>query len=159
MMDFGPDLLAVTGWASKSVLIVSRTDGAIVKRIAATAPQSSIRMDDRVIRLFALHGGEVIDIDLKTLKPIQRHRVPDGRHAVVAAGEVFTLLGSKRAADPNVDVEQIWQIEPKELAVLDSSLKVSRRVPAPAGAREVLAVCDGVVVIATERGCSPGSQE
>ena len=81
MLDFGPDFVAVTGWASKSVLVLSRADGTVVKRIAATAPQSSIRIDDRIVRLFALHGGEVVDIDLKTLKPIQRHHVPDGTRA------------------------------------------------------------------------------
>ncbi len=92
LLDFGPDFVAATGWASKSALVLSRSDGTAVKRIAAVAPQSSVRIDDRIIRLFALHGGEVVDVDLKTLKTIERHRVPDGTRAVVADGEVFTLL-------------------------------------------------------------------
>jgi hypothetical protein len=94
----------------------------------------------------------VVDIDLKTLKPIQRHHVPDGTRAIVADGEVFTLLGPRRAADTHADIQQIWRIEPKELVALDKGLKVSRRAPAPLGAREVLAITDGVIVIATDRG-------
>jgi hypothetical protein len=152
MLDFGPDFVGVTGWASKTLVVLSRTDGTVVKRIASTAPQSSIRIDDRVIRLFAFHGGEVVDIDLKTLKPIQRHHVPDGTRAVVSDDEVFTLIGPRRAADAHVDVQQIWRIEPKELVALDSSLRVVRRIPAPRGARDVLAITDGVIVIATDRG-------
>jgi hypothetical protein len=124
----------------------------VVKRIAAVAPQSSVRIDDRIIRLFALHGGEVVDVDLRTLKPIERYRVADGTRAIVADGEVFTLLGPRRAADPHVDVKQIWRIEPTELVALDGNLRVARRVPAPSRAREVIAITDGVIVIATDRG-------
>lgn len=152
MLDFGPDFIAVTGWASKSVFILSRTDGTVVKRIAATAPQSSLRIDDRIIRLFAFHGGEVVDIDLKTMKPIQRLQVPDGTRAIHANGEVVTLLGPRHAANADIDIKQIWRIEPKELVVLDRSLKVVRRAAAPLGAREVLAIKDGVIVISTDRG-------
>ena len=152
ILDFGPDFVAVTGWALKSVLVLNRHDGTVVKRISAAAPQSSMRIDDHTIRLFALHGGEVVDVDLKTLKPIERHRVPDGTRAIVAEGEVFTLTGPRQAADSHVDIKQIWRIEPKELVALDGKLRITRRVPAPAGARDAIAITDGVVVIATDRG-------
>jgi hypothetical protein len=153
MLDFGPDLVGVTGWATKSVLVLRRADGSAVKRIAAIAPQSSIRIDDRIIRLFALHGGEVVDVDLGTLKPIERHRVPEGTRAVVAGAEIFSLIGKKCAVE-SVDIKQVWRIEPKELVVFDGDLKVVRRVPAPPRAREVLGIVDGTVVIATDRGIS-----
>lgn len=152
MLDFGPELIAVTGWASKSVLVLSRSDGSVVKRIAAIAPQSSARINDKVVRLFAFHGGEILDVDLRTLKPIARHRVPDGTRAAVSNGEIFTILGPRRAADPHVDLKQVWRIEPKELVVFSPDLEVARRVPAPSRAREILAVTDGVIVIATDRG-------
>jgi len=152
MLDFGPDLVGVTGWASKSVLVLNRADGSVIKRIAAIAPQSSARIDDRVIRLFALHGGEIVDVDLATLKPIERHRVPDGTRAVVGNGEVFALIGPRRVADPHVDIKRVWRVEPKELVAFDTDLKVARRVQAPSGAREVLAITDGTLVIAAARG-------
>jgi len=152
MLDFGPDFVAVTGWASKSIFVLSRADGTVIRRVAAIAPQSSMRIDDRTIRLFALHGGEVVDIDLKTLKATHRHQVPDGTRAVVADGEIFTLLGPRRAADPHVDIRRIWRIDPEELVALDRNLRVVRTAPAPSGAREVLAITEGVIVIATNRG-------
>ncbi len=152
LLDFGPKLVAVTGWASKSVLVLDRTDGSVVKRIAAAAPQSSVRMDNCVIRLFALHGGEIVDIDLTMLKPIARHRVPNGSRAVVAAGEVFALTGPRRATHRSIDVKQIWRIEPKELVVFDDELNVARKAGAPSGAREVLGVADGTLVISTDSG-------
>jgi hypothetical protein len=111
-----------------------------------------MRIDDRTIRLFALHGGEVVDIDLKTLKATHRHQVPDGTRAVVADGEIFTLLGPRRAADPHVDIRRIWRIDPEELVALDRNLRVVRTAPAPSGAREVLVITEGVIVIATNRG-------
>jgi len=151
MLDFGPDLIAVTGWASRSVLVLHRADGSVVKRIPAIAPQSSTRIDGRVLRLFALHGGEVVDVDLKTLEAIGRHRVPDGTRAVVGDGEVFALTGARRAV-PRVDIDRIWRIEPKELVAFDSDLNVVRRVPAPSHAREVLGISNGTLVIATDRG-------
>ena len=86
------------------------------------------------------------------MKAIQRHQVPEGTRAIVSNDEIFTLLGPRRAVDAYVDVRQIWQIEPKELVALHRNLRVARRIPAPRGARDVLAIVDGVIVIATDQG-------
>jgi hypothetical protein len=153
LLDFGDELVAATGWATRSVLLLNRADGSVVKRLHIVSPHTSVRLPDGRIRLLSFHGSEAVDVDLQTLQPVARRALPCGTRPVVAGSETFVLTGHRKPANHEIPIEQMWSVEPQELAALDNDgYSVKRKVPAVRGARDVLGVADGTVVIATDSG-------
>jgi hypothetical protein len=153
LLELGPDHFGATGWATKSVAVISRESWTIEKRLRIPAPHLAVEHGD-VVRLYSPHGGVCLDVRLPELERVGQEPMPLGTAPVVDGGELFLLHGRKRQADQAVPIEKIWQIEPDTLLALDAeSLAELRRAPSPAAARDVIGVdAAGRLIVSTHRG-------
>jgi hypothetical protein len=153
LLELGPDHFGATGWATKSVAVISRSTWEVETRLRIPAPHLAVRRGD-VVRLYSPHGGMCLDVLPPELERIAQPPMPLGTAPLIDRGELFVLHGRRTQTDRAVPIEKIWRIEPDTLLALDpDSLAELRRAPAPKGARDVLGVdSDGRLIVSTHTG-------
>jgi hypothetical protein len=153
LFALGHRYLGVCGWASKSLAVIDQSSGEMVKRLAMVAPHQALVREDRVL-LLAPHGGEVIDLDLRSLTVRGRWPMPFGTQPLVADGHVFMLTGERRQARGMIPIEQQWKIAREQVCRLDlGTLEMLAQAPAPAGSRDALGIDHaGRLVLSSDHG-------
>jgi hypothetical protein len=153
LLDFGSQYVAVTGWASKSALVLRRSDFVPVKRLKLAGAQASLRVDDAHVRLLSFHAGLAVDYELESLRPVAQMPLPLGTEPLISDAAIYVLTGTKGPVDTRVPMERIWAVNPRAIARLDShTYAVRRRSKAPRWPLRVLAIAGEEIVIATEEG-------
>lgn len=145
--------LGVCGWASKSLAVLARESGELVKRLPMVAPSTALARGDQTL-LLAPHGAEAIAVDLESLSIRGRWPMPFGTHPLAVDGHVFMLAGERQQSHPGVALERQWRITRDRVLRLDpASFVILAQAPAPPQSRDVLGVDDaGRLVLSTEHG-------
>lgn len=153
LLDVSDELVGVTGWNTRSIELVRRTDGELMGRVPLVSPHDCATVGDGVVRFLSFHGGEALDVVPATRRVRARHELPTGTTPVSHGDELYVLTGRRKKADRHVKIDEAWLIDPKLLSVLDAdTLAVRRSANAPKKARDVVAVTDDEVVVTTEAG-------
>ena len=153
LLDFGDEMVVATGRGSKSAIVMRRHDGSVVKRLRIVYPQASIRLDDSTVRLLSFHGEEAADYELSSLQCETRHPLPLGTTPAVASEEIYVLTGSRVSADGEIPVARLWDVLPKQIvAIARADLSVKRSAPVAFGARNVLGIDNGTLIVSTDTG-------
>jgi hypothetical protein len=153
LLDFGDEMVAATGWCTKSVLVMRRGDGSVVKRLHMASPQASVRLGDSKVRLLSFHGEEAADYELPSLRRVARRPLPLGTTPVVADEEIYVLTGSRVSADSHIPIEKLWDVLPKHIVAIDrADLTVKRTAPVAFGARSVAGILDDTLIVSTDSG-------
>jgi hypothetical protein len=152
LFALGPRHLGTCGWATKSLAVIERDSGTLVKRVRIAGPHLAIEIAGSV-RLYSPHSGETVDLTLPDMTVARRGAMPTGTAPLLDGGELIMLEGD-RVAVPHTPLEKVWRVEPHTLTVIDGeSLVATRRGPAPNDARDVIGVDrDRHIVISTSTG-------
>lgn len=121
LFRLSPDLLAITGWSTRSIAIVSTTELRVVKRIMIASPDlvAGTESPDE-IWLLAFHAGEAVRLDTARLKVLERRPIPTGI-APVVNGDSIVLLAGHRTPVSGVSIDEMWQVEAERPILLDRS--------------------------------------
>ncbi len=121
LFGISPELLAITGWIARSIVIVSTTPLRVVKRIRVMSPDLVMGTDSpNEVWLLAFHAGEAVRLDTTSLKVVERVPVPTGI-APVVSGDTIVLLAGHRTPVSGVSIDEMWQVEADRPIALDRS--------------------------------------
>lgn len=121
LFRISPDLVAITGWITRSIALVSTPDLQMVKRIVIGSPDLVMSGDAATeMWLLAFHAGEAALLDLAQLKVVERRAIPTGI-APVILGDTILLLAGHRTRLSGVSIEDMWAVEADRPILLDRS--------------------------------------
>ncbi|WP_130341871.1 hypothetical protein [Herbihabitans rhizosphaerae] len=175
LFDVGHGLLGISHRMSKSLLLVSASDGSRVKRLAMPGAHLAVPLPNGHMRFLGLHHGGACDVDVSAAKVVRRYQVPHGTDARLAGDRIVALVGERREVRPvragetpvpgapivmlagpddGTDPDLGFWVDTDEIVVLDAdTMEVRRRVPAPPSAVRVLGEdSTGRIVVGTNRG-------
>lgn len=162
MEHYRPGLLAVGHPHRDSVVLLSTTDGVVVKRLRASG-SPAYGLPDGLLRMVSFHHGRAYDVDTAAHRVVRRHELPSGKGARLVGEELVALVGERRpfqvstAAGPEeVAFPGGWAVAATELVSYDAeTLAVRHRAALPEETVEVLGRdAAGRIVVGHRRGIS-----
>ena len=163
LAEYAPGVLAIGHPHRDSVVLLSTSDGSVIKRLRASG-SPAYRLPDGLLRMVSFHHGRAYDVDTDRHRVVRRHEVPTGKGARLVDGDtVVALVGERRpyrvltpSGPEEVSFPGGWQVAGTELLALDAlTLAVRSRAAAPAGAVEVLGHdAAGRLVVSRDHGLS-----
>jgi hypothetical protein len=135
MLAVSDDVLCISAYQGRSMVLVSRRDGTVIKRLRMGAPELVHRLGDGRHRCWSFHHAVATDLDLRSGRCVARHRTPYGKGLVVVGDQVVALCGEREDTPfPNV-----WNIDATHVIAFDADTRTPvRRAEAPEHSIEVL---------------------
>lgn len=174
LIDLDDDLLGVAHHLGKTLVLVSKADGAVVKRVRVPGPDIAYPIGDGVVRILGHASGDVCDFSVAGRRIATRRKIPNARGFVRSNDKVITLTGGvqlariadaeteRRPGEPvimsagaePVELGELTWLEVNGITVLDArTLQIQRSAPLRADAVEVLGVDSaGRIAVSTQSG-------
>lgn len=162
LVEYAAGVLAVGHPHRDSVVLVSTSDGTVLKRLRASG-SPAYRLPDGLLRMVSFHHGRAYDVDTAAHRVVRRHELPSGKGARLVGEELVALVGERRpfqvstAAGPEeVAFPGGWAVAATELVSYDvETLAVRHRAALPEETVEVLGRdAAGRIVVGHRRGIS-----
>ena len=159
MVALSHDLLGISSYYGRSLILVSRHDGTVIKRLRMGAPALVYSLPDGRHRCWSPHNAVATDVDLASARCVARHPLPYGKGPALVGDQVLAL-SSAREDMPGVP--NVWDVRSRHVMAFDAwTLTELRRTEAPEGSIEVLgADIEGRVLVTSRRAVTvltPGS--
>ncbi|MEV0291846.1 hypothetical protein AB0H36_47680 [Kribbella sp. NPDC050820] len=152
MVALSDGVLGISAYHGRSMVLVSRCDGTVIKRLRMGAPELVYPLGDGRHRCWSLYHAVATDLDLRSQRCVARHRLPYGKGPVLVGDRVVALCGEREDTPfPNV-----WNIDATHVIAFDAdTLTPVWRAEAPEQSIEVLGRdASGRIVIAARRTVS-----
>ncbi|WP_344506499.1 hypothetical protein [Dactylosporangium maewongense] len=150
MVALSGDALGISGFLGRSMKLVSRVDGAVLKTVRMGAPALVYRLPDGRQRGWSLYHAVVSDLDVAAARCVARHSMAHGAAPALVGDEVVALCGVREddARAPNV-----WDVKPTQLVAFDAyTLQPLRQAAIGADAVEVLGADSAGRIVVGRRG-------
>lgn len=153
MVALSQGVLGISAFYGRSMILVARRDGKVIKRLRMGAPELVYPLRDGRHRCWSLHHAVATDVDLPSERCVARLPLPYGKGSTLAGDHVVTLCGERRDM---VGVPNVWDVDPTHVIAFDAdTLTQVWRANAPEQSIEVLGQdTSGRIVIASRRAIS-----
>jgi hypothetical protein len=150
MVALSHDVLGISSFYGKSLILVSRHDGTVLKRLRMGAPALVYPLSDGWLRCWSPHNAVATDLDLAAARCVARHPLPYGMGPVLIGDQVLALTGER---EDMPGVPDVWDIRPRHVTTFDAwTLTELQRTPAPEDSIEVLGTdVEGRILITSRR--------
>jgi hypothetical protein len=136
MVALSGDVLTVSAYYGRSMALVSRLDGTVMKRLRMGAPELVYPLPDGMHRCWSSHNAVVSDVDLRTARVVARHQVPYGKGPALVGDQVLVLCGDR---ENDAQAPDVWDVRPTHVVAYDRyTLAELWRASAPRQGIEVL---------------------
>src|SRR5262249_21794673 len=150
MVALSHDVLGISAFFGRSLVLVSRHDGTVLKRVRMGAPALVYPLPDGRHRCWSPHNAVATDLDLASARCAARHPLPHGKGPVLIGDRVLALTGER---EDMPGVPDVWDVRPRHVTTFDAwTLTEFRRIPAPEDSIEVLGTdVEGRILITSRR--------
>jgi hypothetical protein len=136
MVALSHDVFGISSFYGRSLILVSRHDGTVLKRLRMGAPALAYPLPDGRHRCWSPHNAVATDLDLASARCAARHPLPYGKGPVLIGDQVLALTGER---EDMPGVPNVWDVRSSHVTTFDAwTLTELHRIPAPEDSIEVL---------------------
>ncbi len=117
MVALSHDVLGISSFYGKSLILVSRHDGTVLKRLRMGAPALVYPLPGGRHRCWSPHNAVATDLDLASARCVARHPLPYGKGPVLIGDQVLALTGER---EDMPGVPDVWDVRSRHVTTFDA---------------------------------------